>query len=75
MGIPAELILEQKGIGRSFEKLPYEFTLDKGVKVYIYKKVKAFNDSDLEALSGMLKAYYPLRENICSIYNETETKK
>jgi len=75
VGIPAELILEQKGIGRSFEKLPYEFTLDKGVKVYIYKKVKAFNDSDLEALSGMLKAYYPLRENICSIYNETETKK
>jgi len=64
IGIPAELILSHIGIGASFEKLPYEFTLDGNVKVYIYKKIKSFNKSDLFSFSKTLRSYYPDRSYI-----------
>jgi hypothetical protein len=70
IGIPAELILSRKGIGTSFHKLPYEFTLDGGVKVYIYEKIKPFSDADIESLSSMFKKYYPDRKKIYEIKNE-----
>lgn len=64
VGVPAGLFLEQKGIATSFERLPHEFNLDGDVKIYIYKKIKPFRDSDAADLSAMLKQYYPDRENV-----------
>jgi hypothetical protein len=67
VGIPAQLILDGKNIGKSFIKLPYQFNLDGGVKAYLYKKMTSFDDSDLGALSQMFKNYYPDRPNIYQI--------
>jgi len=67
IGIPAEMILTGKNIGRSFVKLPYRFELDRDVKCYIYKKLGEFDSSDLTALTGMLKGYYPDRPSIYQI--------
>jgi hypothetical protein len=67
IGIPAEMILTGKNIGRSFVKLPYRFELDRGVKCYIYRKLGEFDSSDLAALAGMLKNYYPDRPSIYKI--------
>jgi hypothetical protein len=67
MGIPAESILEQKGIGVFFVKLPHEFNLDGNVKVYIYEKKKPFDDADLYVLSETLKSFYPDRPYIYGV--------
>ena len=67
MGVPAEAILNQEGIGTSFMKLPYEFNLEQGVKVFFYQKIKPFNGPDLASLSESLKKYYPDRPFIYAI--------
>jgi hypothetical protein len=59
VGILAEQILYQSGIGLSYKKLPYEFTLDNSVKVSIYDKNKPFKQIDLENLSNLFITYYP----------------
>jgi hypothetical protein len=64
MGIPAELVLTARGIGTSLVRLPYAFRLERGVTAYLYKKVRPFSDSDLQALSDMLRHYYPTRPEI-----------
>jgi hypothetical protein len=64
VGIPAEHILAGRGIGTSLAKLPYAFDLDKGVKAYLYRKTRPFSDSDLNALSDMLRHYYPDRPSV-----------
>ena len=67
VGIPAEFVLAQKNIGTSYERLPYEFSLDQGVKVYIYKKVRPFNDADIAQLSNIFKGFYPDRPKVYEI--------
>jgi hypothetical protein len=67
IGIPAELILSQKGIGTSFHKLPYQFTLDRNVKAYIYVRTQPLKDSDINVLSDMLRKYYPDKKNIYNV--------
>ena len=67
VGVPVKMFLEQTGIATSFLKLPYEFKLDKDVKIFIYKKIKPIRDSDAAYLSEMLRSYYPDRENVYKI--------
>lgn len=45
IGVPADQLLHERGIGSSYRKLPYEFTLDKNVKVFIYEKYKPFKEN------------------------------
>jgi hypothetical protein len=61
VGILANEVLNRKGIGSSFRKLPYEFTLDKNVKVFIYEKIKRFEKGDIENLEKLFLSYYPDR--------------
>jgi hypothetical protein len=70
VGIPAEFILKGQNIGKSFMKLPYDFVLDNGVHVYIYKKINPLNYSDLAFLSKILKYYYPDRKYVYEIRME-----
>jgi hypothetical protein len=62
--IPAELVLAARGIGTSLVRLPYAFRLERSVTAYLYKKVRPFPDSDVQALSEMLRHYYPTRPEI-----------
>jgi hypothetical protein len=67
VGIPAELIESQKGIGKAYKKLPYVFNLDNNVKAYIYEKTMPLRDVDINALSEQLRTYYPDKPNIYTI--------
>jgi len=68
IGILADQVLHRSGIGSSFRKLPYESTLDKNVKVFIYEKNKPFDKADLENLSKLFLTYYPDRPEKFTIY-------
>ena len=59
IGILGDPILQQKGIGASYVKLPYEFTLDNHVKAFIYEKKFPFRTTDIEDLINRFISYYP----------------
>lgn len=67
IGLLADQIVNQKDIGLSFQKLPYEFYLDANVKVHIYKKVSPLKKSDLDNLSKRFMMYYPDKKEIFKI--------
>ena len=59
IGILGDQILHQKDIGLSYERLPYEFSLDNNVRVSIYEKKYPVRGSDIEDLSKLFISYYP----------------
>lgn len=59
IGIPARDFLENKGIGKFYTKLDYEFELDRNVKIYIYKKSKVLNFKDLRKFFQKFIKRYP----------------
>lgn len=63
-GILAAEINNARGIGSSLEKLPYEFTLDNNVKVYIYRKVRPYSEAILQNLERGFLNYYPDKKDI-----------
>jgi hypothetical protein len=67
IGILADEIVNRKGIGLSYKKLNYKFTLDNNVKAYIYEKLKLFKGTDLNNLSQMFIRYYPDKKDIFEI--------
>jgi len=68
VGILGEQILHQKKIGLSYEKLPYEFSLDNHVKVSIYEKKFPIRGADIEDLSELFISYYPDKRPKFKIY-------
>ena len=63
IGILGDAIANQKNIGSSYKRLPFEFKLDRGVNVYLYEKLKDLERSDVELLSRHFSQYYEGREN------------
>ena len=57
VSILGEDILSGKGIGASFERLPFAFSLDNNARVYIYKKVKPLKEADLLELEKRFLGY------------------
>jgi hypothetical protein len=68
IGILGEQILQQKGIGSSYERLPYEFSLDNNVKALIYEKKFPVEKTDIEDLSEVFISYYPDHKSKFKIY-------
>jgi hypothetical protein len=67
IGILADQILNRRNIGSSFRKLPYEFSLEHNVKVYIYEKISEIRMSNLNNLSELFITYYPDKKDIFKI--------
>jgi hypothetical protein len=67
IGVLARQVIEGRGIGASFQRLPGEFMLDHGVTVWIYAKIRPFERSDLNALEDEFKGYYPGRPHLFSV--------
>ncbi|MFB0528002.1 MAG: hypothetical protein ACETVT_03900 [bacterium] len=67
VGTLAEFIMDGGNIGTSYKQLPYEFVLDKGVRVYIYEKVRPFKKTDIDLLSELFRKHYPDREYLYEI--------
>src|SRR5262249_20201014 len=59
VGVLAREIIDGRGIGASFQRLPDEFKLDNGVITSVYVKVRSFEKSDLDALAAEFGRYYP----------------
>jgi hypothetical protein len=59
--IPAESFLNRIDIGRAFEQLPEEFSLEQGVRVIFFRKVRPIAPGEIAALSERLRAVYPDR--------------
>jgi hypothetical protein len=59
ISIPIREVINNNGIGTSFQRISGEFTLDKGVKVFLYKKIKPISESDMNALLDEFFGYYP----------------
>ena len=57
--ILAEQFLNRQTIGNAFVKLPDEFTLDDGRKVFIYRKERKFTSEELLKISQMFTEFYP----------------
>lgn len=59
IGVLAREILSGGGIGAAFQRLPGETVLDDGVRVWIYERVRPFEQPALAALFEELARYYP----------------
>ena len=77
IGILGDQMPQQKGIGSSYERLPYEFSLDHNVKASIYEKKSPVRKADIEDLMERFISYYPdqkprvkIDRLPCGIYDE-----
>ena len=61
---PAREFLRGSGIAAAFEKLPVQFILDGGVRVYIYERIREINSQEVGQLSDELRKAYPDRPYI-----------
>ena len=61
---PEREFLEGSGIAGAFEKLPCQFLLDGGVKVYIYQKTREISSQELQQLCDELRKAHPDRPYI-----------
>ena len=50
IGVLAREVIEGHGIGASFQRLPGEFKLDNGVNVWVFKKIRPLEKTDLDTL-------------------------
>jgi hypothetical protein len=66
IGVFARELIQGTGIGRSFQRLPDEFTLEGGVTVSIFKKNRPLEQADLDAIADEFQGYYPDKRDIFS---------
>jgi putative flippase GtrA len=64
VGVLVREVIQGRGIGASFERLPGEYALDNGVMVWVFKKVRPIPRSDLDALTEEFIGYYPDKRDI-----------
>jgi hypothetical protein len=61
---PAREFLRGSGIAAAFEKLPEQFILDGGVRVYIYERIREISSQEVGQLSDELRKAHPDRPYI-----------
>jgi hypothetical protein len=59
IGVLADQLVKGEGIGKSYERLNYEFRLEDGSSAFIYKKIRPLDSSDLKMLSDQFIEFYP----------------
>jgi hypothetical protein len=59
IGLLAQELIEGEKLGRSYNKLPFEFALEDGSKAYIYEKGTNFDTGDLKRISDTFVNLYP----------------
>ena len=59
VGILAQKILNKEGIGMDYEKMPFTFNLDNGVKVYIYQRLSPATYGDVRGILNEFLLSYP----------------
>lgn len=59
IGVLAELLVKGEGIGKSYDKLNYEFRLEDGATAFIYKRVRPLDPDAIKTLSDEFVEFYP----------------
>jgi hypothetical protein len=59
ISIPAEQLLQQRGIGAAYIRLPDRYLLEKGVTAYLYEKVRPFTLIESLTFLGAFLEHYP----------------
>lgn len=59
IGVLSDELVKGEGIGKSYEKLNYEFSLGDGSSAFIYKKTRSLDPNDLKTLSDQFIGFYP----------------
>jgi hypothetical protein len=59
IGVLADQLVKGEGIGKSYDKLNYEFRLEDGSSAFIYKKTRPLDPNDLKSLSDQFIEFYP----------------
>jgi hypothetical protein len=70
IGVLAREVMEDHGIGASFQHLPGECRLDNGVTAWVFAKVRPSERTDLDALANEFAGYYPDGRHIFSTVDE-----
>jgi putative flippase GtrA len=74
IGLPADEVMEDYGVGTSFQRLQGEFKLDDPdtnlkVTVWIFKKIRPFKEADLNIFLNEFGKYYPQMHNVMVLQN------
>lgn len=64
IGVLVREVMEGHGVGISFQRLPWEFQLDNGVKIWLFTKNRPLEKADLDALAEEFAGYYPDKRDI-----------
>jgi hypothetical protein len=67
IGILADEVLQQNEMYSHYKKLPYGFSLDNNVRVYIYEKSKPYTGKELDRLSQTFISFYPGKKELFEI--------
>ena len=67
IGVLADEILQENEMYSHYGKLPYEFSLDNNVRVYLYEKIKPYRKKELDSLSQAFTGYYPDKKDLFEI--------
>ena len=67
VGILADKIRSGRGIGTAFRRLPEQYQLDDGVRVWLFERVRPFPEADLRGLEAEFLRYYPESANLFTI--------
>jgi hypothetical protein len=59
IGVLADQLVKGEGIGKSYDKLKYEFRLEDGSSAFIYRKVRPLDPNDVKMLSDRFIEFYP----------------
>jgi hypothetical protein len=62
--IPTESFVRGHNIARAFGRLPAEFLLEGGVRVWVFERQRDISDGELAEMSGLLRSAYPDRPDI-----------
>jgi len=64
VGIPAQAMLESRGIGAAFRQLPVSFKFRDGVDVLIFRRIREHTPLEISGFSNELREIYPDRPKI-----------
>ena len=70
IGVLADQLVKSEGIGKSYDKLNFDFRLEDGSNVFIYKKARPLDPADVKELSDKFLEFYPNHKDLFEISPE-----
>jgi len=62
--VPTDSFVRGENVARAFRRLPVEFLLEGGVRVWVFERVRNVSSDEVAELSALLRSAYPERPDI-----------